>query len=591
MVCLLLKGCRTAILLPDAGPLGLADSLALELGPHLVGLGAVGLVLTAWRSRGAEVAVQMAVSAVGLVLILLECIAVFFAADTGGALDHHLFRHALGNALALLPVIASEVTPSQSISVVSIAVALVGGRLWYILRRPIGPVRARSAMATLAIGALLIGVGPLRIPPGAAAPMALEIGLGPLLRPPDAARGDALTRPPFDATGTLRPTGSGTPPFDHLVVVALESTSRAATSLAPGGPDTTPTLAALAADGASFDRAYVVVPHSSKAVVAMNCGVTPFLLMEVREALPGGLPVRCLPDLLREQGFQTLYFGSHVGDFENWFLLMRALGFGYTTTAERLDTEGFERVNYFSVEDDALLEPTRAWLRRARGKRLFAFYLTSAAHHDYRIPKRHYPLRDFAADDRRNRYLNAVFLQDAFLARLMRVYQEEGYAERTLFVVVGDHGEAFGEHGRTLHDHVPYEEGIHVPLVLHGRGLEPMTSDAPVSHLDLLPTVTRLLGFRIEGGSYEGQDLFARDADSVVYASCWYSERCLARVGQRRKIISHFRHQPPEAFDLERDPGETHDVFGDEPGDADDLADLHRWKDQALGRYLEFYGR
>ena len=92
---------------------------------------------------------------------------------------------------------------------------------------------------------------------------------------------------------------------------------------------------------------------------------------------------------------------------------------------------------------------------------MFAFYLTSAAHHDYRVPS-HVPLQRFAEDEKRNRYLNAVAYQDGFLGRLLDVYRQEGVAERTLFVVIGDHGEAFGEHGRTLHDHVIYDEAKRV---------------------------------------------------------------------------------------------------------------------------------
>jgi arylsulfatase A-like enzyme len=268
---------------------------------------------------------------------------------------------------------------------------------------------------------------------------------------------------------------------------------------------------------------------------------------------------------------------------------MRNLGFALSLTAERLDLSGYERVNYFAWEDDALIEPTRQWLRRARGRRRFAFYLTSAAHHDYRVPS-HVPLQRFAEDEKRNRYLNAVAYQDGFLGRLLDVYREEGVAERTLFVVIGDHGEAFGEHGRTLHDHVIYDEAIRVPLLLHGAGLAPERRSAVVSQLDLLPTVAELLGFRIRGGSYEGESLFARGPESVVYSACFYSERCIARVDRHRKIVSHFDHGAPEAYAISEDPGEIRDLFGDDPEDASRLRELHDWKEQRLGRYLEFYG-
>jgi arylsulfatase A-like enzyme len=327
----------------------------------------------------------------------------------------------------------------------------------------------------------------------------------------------------------------------------------------------------------------------------MNCGIVPYLLMPVREREPDCVPVRCLPDLLREQGFQTLYFGSHVGGFESWRRLARNLGFAVTLTAEQLDTQGFEPVNYFAYEDEILLAPTRDWLARftrardeaaraGQRRRLYAFYLTSAAHHDYRLPQRDYSER-FSEDPRHDRYLNAVRYQDRFLEQLVALYREAGLYDQTLFVVVGDHGEAFGEHGRRLHDHVIYDEGIRVPLVFFGAGIEAQRHADPVSQLDLMPTLLRLTGFRLEDAPQDGLDAFRRGPDDVVQASCWYSERCLARIGKQRKWISHFGHAAPEVFAIDADPLERRNLFGQDPRDADAIRALHAWKAQQLGRW------
>jgi arylsulfatase A-like enzyme len=584
LACLALKAARTAVL-AGAHPLTLLDGVAPDAGLLAALLGLAGLACARWRGRGARAAISLALSLAALVVFLLEGVALTFALETGGALDHHLFRFAWRQFTALLPLIQSEVSLSQLTSLAMIATALVAWRVWQFARRPVLDVGAGAASAWLAAGLLLALVFPVRVPDAIAAPMTLELGFGPVLRPVEIADAGSLDLPLHTRDGRLVP-APGRPAFDHAVVVALESTSWFATSLADGAPDTTPFLASLAARGALFERAYAVVPHSSKAFFALNCGVVPYLLLEVRENRPEGVPVRCLPDLLREQGFQTLYLGAHVGGFERWRRLSRNLGFAATLTAESLDLRGFERVNYFSYEDDALLAPTRAWLARvaASKRRLYAFYLTSAAHHDYRLPAREYTQR-FAADARYDRYLNAVRYQDRFLEQLVALYREAGLAERTLFVVVGDHGEAFGEHGKRLHDHVIYEEGLRVPLLFFGEGLAPERRDDPVSQLDVMPTVLRLLGFRLERGVQDGMDAFDRGPDDVVRASCWYSERCLAEIGKRRKRISHFAHRAPEAFEIDVDPREQRDVFGADPGDEDALRALHRWKAQQLARW------
>jgi arylsulfatase A-like enzyme len=593
LACLGLKALRTVALV-GADPWSLLDSLGVELGLHACLVGAAGLWLAIRPGRGTHRSVGVGLSVAGFLLFLLEGVAVTFALETGTPLDHHLFRFGLVQLIAVWPLIRAEVSTRKLVSVSLFASALLGLRSLQIWRGPVVEVRRRPALLWIAAGALLLALLPLRLPRTVATSMPVELALGRVLAPVEAAEPDEVRLPRLSRDGRLVPAESDRA-FEHVVVVALESTSWFATSLAEDGPPTTPFLASLAERGALFERAYAVVPHSSKAFVAMHCGVAPYLLMRVRESEPGGVPVRCLPDLLREQGFQTLYFGSHVGGFESWRRLAKNLGFAVTLTAEQLDTRRFEPVNYFSYEDEILLEPTREWLARfskardeaardGQRRRLYAFYLTSAAHHDYRLPARHTTQR-YSDDERRDRYLNAVRYQDRFLEQLFLLYREAGLYEDTLFVVLGDHGEAFGEHGRRLHDHVIYEEGIRVPLVFFGRGIEPERRRDPVSQLDLMPTLLRFAGFRLEGAPQDGMDAFARGPEDAVYASCWYSERCLARITRERKWISHFGHAPPQAFAIERDPREQGDVYGKDPRDAPVLRELHDWKAQQLGRW------
>jgi len=187
--------------------------------------------------------------------------------------------------------------------------------------------------------------------------------------------------------------------------------------------------------------------------------------------------------------------------------------------------------------------------------------------------------------------LNSIYYQDRFLEKLLDQYRELGLYERTLFVIVGDHGEAFGEHGFKLHDGVIYEEGIRVPLLLHGAGLAARRVPHVVSQVDILPTLVALLGYRIDAGTYDGGNLLEKDEGSVAHASCWYSERCIARIARDRKIVSHFGHREAEAYAIDADPRERRDVFGTRSDDPRSLDALHAWKREQLGRSTAFYQR
>jgi arylsulfatase A-like enzyme len=88
-------------------------------------------------------------------------------------------------------------------------------------------------------------------------------------------------------------------------------------------------------------------------------------------------------------------------------------------------------------------------------------------------------------------------LQDIFLKNLIDQYKELGLYDNTIFVIYGDHGEGFGEHGRFQHDDTIWEEGLQVPLLIHaprliggGERVEELSN-----HADILPTVLELLGY------------------------------------------------------------------------------------------------
>jgi choline-sulfatase len=63
----------------------------------------------------------------------------------------------------------------------------------------------------------------------------------------------------------------------------------------------------------------------------------------------------------------------------------------------------------------------------------------------------------------------------------------------TLVVVTGDHGEAFGEHGEVAHSVFVYDTTLRVPLIISGPGVPKIRVDTPVSHVDLVPTLIRML--------------------------------------------------------------------------------------------------
>jgi len=590
-VCVLAKLHRVGWSLQDWNPALLLDGVVEDIGVHLCVLGGAQLAFS-WTNRPLTRGwIHVGIGMLALFMIFSEAVAVTTLHVTGVAVDRFLAMYVFENVVMVSPLLLTEMNLGTTGLLVLASLAWVALRLRRSLAEASLPIQAGPGWILIASGLVCIALPPFFVSAGAARALPIEWLAGPWVDPVERDEPGHEVSLEFQDTQTLAPisgppaASSGAaarPSYANVVFIALESTGRFATTLDPDGPATTPFLRELSQRSVDFERAYAVVTHTSKALVAMLCGVEPYLLMDVVEAAPQGIPARCLPELLQQRGIETRYFGSHTSSFENRAQLASNLGFAARITKQELDGTGFELANYLAYEDDILLEPTRQWLASRAGGRFFAFYLTSTAHHDYQLPAR-YPLRSFVADDTHNRYLNAVYYQDQFVRQLMDVYRAAGVERETLFVVVGDHGEAFGEHRRFLHDAVIHDEGLRVPLLLYGAGLAAARRSDLVSQLDLPVTISALLGFRLSGT--RGLDLFDRARRSVAYAACWYSERCLARITPDRKLISHFDHAPPEAYAIRDDPRELVDVFGQDSRDADWLEDLHRWKRSVLARY------
>ncbi len=348
----------------------------------------------------------------------------------------------------------------------------------------------------------------------------------------------------------------------NVVLIHLESTR--AQSVTPYNEDlkTTPFLDELAESSLLAERAYTTVPRSSKASVSVNCGVEP-PLFPGPEFEPGGIPAPCLAGLLRDQGYRTVFFASTSNAMDNFDAVARGFGYEEIYSSEVMDRESFQVTNTFGYEEDIMLEPSREWLKAHKNEPFMAEYFTGTGHYGYECMNTRYGVEAFAEDEELNRYLNCLRLQDIFLQNLFEQYKDLGLYENTIFVIFGDHGEGFKEHGRDMHGDTIWDEGLKVPLVIHdpqrfqsGERVEGLSSQ-----LDILPTVVEMLGYEVENGEYPGYSLLhSLPEDRILRFSCISSRKCLASIRGYEKYIYHYDDLPEEVFDLSEDPMEKNNL-------------------------------
>jgi arylsulfatase A-like enzyme len=263
-------------------------------------------------------------------------------------------------------------------------------------------------------------------------------------------------------------------------------------------------------------------------------------------------PTPRFPQILTDHGVSTVTYCS-INFLAAEFGVMR--GFA----EERVIPEG--RRHAFARQ---MIDPVLERLRRAKpGEPLFVYTHLTEPHAPYDRGRRD--------GTEKEKYLSAVAVADAQVQRVLRLLAQR-FGDRWLLIVSADHGEAFGEHETFQHTKTLYEELLRVPLLVRGPAVAHRTIAQHVGLIDLGPTILDLFGAATPG-VFEAQSLvpLLAGGDAAL-------DRPLLAEGRLRralympdglKVIEDTRRETVEIYDLAKDPGETRNLFDEDPARAD----------------------
>ncbi|RMG93993.1 MAG: hypothetical protein D6705_17275 [Deltaproteobacteria bacterium] len=184
----------------------------------------------------------------------------------------------------------------------------------------------------------------------------------------------------------------------------------------------------------------------------------------------------------------------------------------------------------------------------------------------------HFPYEGPRDLDDRGRYLLEVQTVDAAIGSIRRAVRKAGLAKRAIYVVVADHGEAFGEHGTFGHAATIYEELVRVPVILSGPNWRMSRPTEAVSLIDVGPTVLEIFGVHVPA-EWMGQSLLP----TVEGRRVAYSRPIGLDAGRRMqgivfpdgvKAIIDLHRGTEEVYDLAVDPDETTNLADSPDGRA-----------------------
>jgi glucan phosphoethanolaminetransferase (alkaline phosphatase superfamily) len=347
------------------------------------------------------------------------------------------------------------------------------------------------------------------------------------------------------------------PPKHHLVnhnlvLVVLEGIQYRYTSLYDEQSNLTPYLASLAEQGVEFTNARSSITHTTKVLFSLLTGRFPSVSQDIAEAVPLEKPYASIPTILKQNAnFRTAFFQSAKGNFEARPGLVYNLGFDKFWARDDLNNNG-AFLGYLACDEFAMLEPIVEWIK-SDNRPFFLTLMLSVTHDPYEVP------RWFAAPAKvpLTRYQQTISYTDKFLSALDAELAKLNLTDKTIFCVIGDHGEAFGEHGLLGHERIAFDETLRIPFCLRAPSLiQPKTTvNYAVSSVDLAPTLLALLGFDTSNAGFDGTNALGQIPDDrKVYFSGWLSQSPAGFVKANRKFIYYPADKMVSVYDLSVDP-------------------------------------
>ena len=340
----------------------------------------------------------------------------------------------------------------------------------------------------------------------------------------------------------------------NVIIVVLEGIQYRHTSLAEKRTNLTPYLASLAEQGVEFTNARSSLTHTTKALFSLITGRFPSASQDIAEAVPVMKPYAGIATILKETlNFRAAFFQSAKGSFECRPGLVYNLGFDKFWARDDLNDPN-AYLGYLACDEFSMLKPITEWIK-ADEKPFFLTILCSVTHDPYEVPK------DFATPAREpvQRYRQAISYTDKFIAALDAELARLNLTDKTILCLVGDHGEAFGEHGLFGHERIGFDEALHIPFCLRAPSLiEPATRiTEAVSLVDLAPTLLALLGLKTSSVGFDGVNVLGDIPEGrKVYFSGWMQQGPAGFVKGSYKFIYNPTNKTVSVYDLSSDPFE-----------------------------------
>ncbi|PSL47589.1 phosphoglycerol transferase MdoB-like AlkP superfamily enzyme [Chitinophaga niastensis] len=392
--------------------------------------------------------------------------------------------------------------------------------------------------------------------------------------------------------------GDPTKPKLNVVLVMLESTGAAVTSMYNNPMQATPNMKRLADSGVLFKNFYVPAISTAKTVFGVTTGLPDITTVKTASRHPKMLDQRIVMDQFK--GYDKLYL---LGGNTNWANI-RAV---FTNNVEgvRIYEEGMyksPKADVWGVSDYDLITEASGILKADNDKKqpFVAFlqladnhppYTTTSGAGDFKkmtekeLDMNKFKKSGFVSVDQ----FNALRYEDYNVGHLIDMARKDGYLDNTIFVFFGDHNCVLNPYSfMPLPEYELATGGVHVTAFMYSpKHIAPQQVTTPGSLLDVYPTVAKMVGMPYKNYTL-GVDLFDSARVNNKYVFLNYVRNQLpyyAILGDRYLYEICLKTDSAALYDLKGDPMKN--IRAQLPDTAKSLDNLTRGFSEST-RYLLF---
>jgi len=342
---------------------------------------------------------------------------------------------------------------------------------------------------------------------------------------------------------------------ENIILLQLESLNSAIVT-----PEYTPKFLEIAKDGVLLKKYHNNSIRTNLSQDNILCGIngnlrTPF------SHHPMDINNVCLPQLLKDSGYKTMFFRSDVLEFTNTGNYMKYIGFEEIHHDDIMQ-EG--DLKYPWGYDDALFyKRTFEYLNKyyKDANNLF-IYIEVSSHHIPFSEKEEYGNYIFLEPKTfTEKYINSAYVQDMALGQFYEYFKKYDNGN-THLIVQGDHSWPIGIHGNVNNEKGYYEDNFLTSLIFIGKKnqgyLTNYVTEERFGEVDTVPTIFSILNKEQYEGSFEPA---LRGLEPTNYDKCQmlvqpHMDMSISIVKYPDKYTYLLKLKEIHYFNLEKDPNE-----------------------------------